>query len=798
MALQPSTRLGPYEIICSIGAGGMGEVYEARDTRLGRLVALKVLPSDLAADPQRKRRFLHEAQAASALNHPNIVTLHDVGCDGGIDYLVMEYVRGKTLDKLIPKDGLDLKEALRCAIEIASAFATAHTSGIIHRDLKAANIMINEGGIVKVLDFGLAKVEEAAAGQYAMTQTETGVILGTAAYMAPEQVQGKVADARSDIFSFGVTLYEMLTGRRPFQRADRALTSAAILLEEPTPLTEVGARFPGELDQVVRRCLNKDPRQRFQHMADLKVALQEVMEDLETGQRVMLGSKPGRLALTPIQAPWRLLVILAGVICVLAGALWWYTRTNQPDRIGSIAVLPFENLSGDPQQEYFVDGMTEGIINALAHVEALRVISQTSAMQYRSTHKSVRVIGRELGVGAIVEGSVLRSKNRVRITAQLVRADLDQQIWARDYERDVDDILGLQAEISRAIAEEIRIKITPGERSAMSTVRSVDPAAFELYLKGRYFWNKRTPEGFDKAVHLFQQSIDRDPTYGLAYAGLADSYAVLSYYQGTPAAKSAPIASALAKRALDIDPSLGEAWATLGYVRYTFEWDWDGAEQAFHRAIQLKPGYAVAHHWYAEELALIGRTAEALAEVQRAEELDPLALFIQTGASFVMRFAGQVDRSIAQLERTLELDPNYPQTHFHLGLSYQQKGMHGRAIEEFQKCISLSLPAPIYLAELAWSYAASSQDVQAREILTQLLALSKSHTVAGEITLVYLGLGENDLGFHWAEKAYQERSVWLPYLNTAPIFTEVRKDARCQNLLRRMGLPGRTSGTSPN
>jgi eukaryotic-like serine/threonine-protein kinase len=800
MTLPTGTKLGPYEILSPLGAGGMGEVYKARDTRLGREVAIKVLPAEFSEDPERLNRFEQEARAASALNHPNVVSVYDVGREGTISYIAMELVEGQSLRGLVATDLPPLQKTLRIVAQVADGLAKAHSAGIVHRDLKPENIMVSKDGFVKILDFGLAKLTRPETGKALLSEmptatrpTEPGVALGTLGYMSPEQVRGLPVDSRSDIFAFGAILYELLTGRRAFQGGSPADTMSAILKEEPPELSRGGVEFPPALERVVRRCIEKNREERFESARDLAFALREAGNLSMPSQA---SRAPARQRIRRLPA-WAL--VLVGVVAVLAALLVGdvgglrrrLSRGATATRIESLAVLPLANLSGDPQQQYFADGMTEELITNLAQIGALRVSSRTSAMRYKGTQKSVPEIARELNVDAVVEGSVLRSGDRVRITAQLIAAATDKHLWASSYERDLRDVLGLQGEVAKAIAGEIGVRLTPQERSRLTEKKTVNPDAYEAYLKGQYHMSRSTAPDTRKSLEYFQQAAAKQPDYAQAYAGIADAYHRLasSAYSVLSPKEAFPTAKAAAMRAVELDSTLAEPYVSLAWSSFIFDRDWTTAESRYQRALQLNPNYPNAHRTYAIFLARMGRFDEAIREVRRGQELDPLSLEGNLAVGFVFYFARREDEAIPWCRRVLDMDPSFGRAHWGLGLALVQKRRYEEAISELQKAVELSEGVGVQLGSLGYALAVTNRRAEALEIVEKLKKSSSEHYVPpAAVALVFSGLGDKDQALTWLEKTKEERDPWATSLKVEPMFDSLRSDPRFVDLLHRVGL----------
>jgi serine/threonine-protein kinase len=789
MALSAGEQLGPYEVVSPLGAGGMGEVYRGRDPRIGREVAIKVLPKSFAGDIDRLKRFEREARAAGVLNHPNVMVVYDVGEKDGSPYIVSELLEGETLRDLLSAGALPIGVALDYAAQIARGLFAAHTKTIVHRDLKPENIFVTRDGRVKILDFGLAKLTrpepspaDAMEAPTFTAGTEAGVTLGTVGYMSPEQVRGLPTDARSDIFSFGAVLYEMLSGRRAFRSGSHVETMNAILKEEPPLLERFNADVSAALERVVRRCLEKEPSKRFQSASDIPFALTEA-----STPTVVARSGFRRAVLRR-----RVLSAAAGAAALAIGILLWRGLSRSPapaarPRFSSLAVLPLANFSRDPEQEYFSDGMTEALISRLAQVGAIRVISRTSAMQYKGTTKSLRQIARELNVDGIIEGSVMRSGERVRITAQLIDGRNDQHLWAKDYEGDLRDVLGLQADVAQAIAQEVRAKLTAGEQVRLAKVRTVNPEAQEAYLKGRYFLAKGTEEAIEKALAYFRTSIEKEPLGARGYAGLADAYSGLRSTYRSPHAVM-PQAKAAAVKAVALDDSLAEAHVSLGFVRMFYDYDWKAAEKEFRRAIELNPNLAEAHDGLALYLMANVRSEESTAEIERALRLDPLSPIILGDASWVFYGARKYDKSLELARQFVELDPNSPWGHASLGLALEKSGHVQEAIRELEKAAATDRSVTI-LEWLGGAYATAGRTADAKRVVAELTGRSEKRYVCPyEIATVYAGLGEKNAAFEWLKKGVQERADCMPWIQADSKIDPLRSDPRYAEIVRSVGF----------
>ena len=826
MPLTSGTRLGRYEVRTLLGAGGMGEVYLAHDTQLERIVAIKILPTGVTSDQERMLRFIQEAKTASALNHPNIITIHEIGKADSLHFIATEFIDGVTLRQQISGSRLTLREVLDVSSQIASALAAAHAAGIIHRDIKPENTMVRRDGYVKVLDFGLAKLSQPNSQRSnpeaaTMVKTEPGMIMGTVSYMSPEQARGQEVDARTDIWSLGAVIYEMITGRLPFEGDTASDVISLILQKEPLAPRRHNSEIPSELERIIAKALTKDREERYQTAKDLLIDLKRLKGQLAVGaeiERTMSAERRGALVEPTRNVPPRTeevqpvrptssieylvnqikrhksRAVLAAAAVLIAAATFsyfYFARTHNPS-IDSIAVLPFVNASADPNLEYLSEGIADSIADRLSQLPGLRVVPLSKVSRYKNRDVDPQQVGNDLGVRAVLVGRVMQRGESLSIRTELVDVAQVSRLWGEQYNRKLSDILAIQEEIAHEISETLRVHLSGEVKKRLTKRYTENIEAYQLYLQGRYFWNRRTDENLRKAAGLFQQAIDKDPNYALAYSGLADSYALLGgpVYAAEPSNRTVTRAKTAALKALEIDNTLAEAYTSLGYIASTYEWDFPSAEKNFKRAIELNPNYATVHHWYGlNYLSYMGRHEEAILETQRAVELEPLSLIINASYGRAYTHARQYDKAIEQFRKTIELDPSFSRAHFYLGWAYEGKGMFNEAIAEYETARALD-HSPVITASLAHALAMSGKRGEAKKLLDELNELSDSRYVSAyDIALIHIGLGDTDSAFQLLEKAYQERSSSLSWLRVDARLDQLRSDSRFADLMRRIGLP---------
>ena len=720
-----------YSILEKLGAGGMGVVYKAEDTRLGRLVALKFLPEGLSSDRLAVERFKREARAASGLNHPHICSVYDIGEHAGRHFIVMELMEGTALNHRIAGRPQSTDQILELGTEIADALVAAHAKGLIHRDIKPANVFITQRGQAKLLDFGLAKPglesprEGPVAKSAAPTQenlTSSGVVVGTPAYMSPEQVRGENLDPRTDLFSLGAVLYEMATGRQPFAGSTTGMVQEAILNRAPVPAGRVNPELPAKLEEIINRTLEKDRQLRYQTASDLRADLQRLRRDTESAR---VAASSGVVSPGPRSGRRNRMSVLAGalaVVAVLALGTWVSLSRATGDAIDSLAVLPFTNAGGDADTEYLSDGITESLINNLSQLPNVRVKARSTVFRYKGKDADPQKAGQELGVRAVLSGRLLRRGDTLVVRAELMDIAKGSQLWGQQYNRKAADVLALQDELSMEIVAKLRLRLTGEEKQKLTKRYTRDAEAYELYLKGRYHWNKRSPDGLTKAIEYLRQAIDKDPTFALAYAGLSEAYGRSAFLNMGPPGEAMPRAKASASKALEIDGDLVEAHISLGYSSFTYDWDWPAATKHFERAMALNSAAVNSHVSYAFYLAVAGRSAEAVSVARRARDLDPVSASLSHSLAVQLFLARNFDDAIAECTRTLEIDPNYAIAHEVLGVSYAAKGMYREALPAMERAVALNPASAITLGLRAHVHGKLGDRTQALEILDQLAA----------------------------------------------------------------------------
>jgi serine/threonine protein kinase/Flp pilus assembly protein TadD len=785
-------RLGHYRILGEIGSGAMGQVLKAHDERLDRDVAIKIISPGALLDENARKRFRNEALALARLNHPNIATIYNFDTQGETDFLVMEYVVGETLAHKLESGSLSEKHLIEIGEQIAGALACAHQSHMVHRDLKPANIMISPSGQVKLLDFGLSLLLHATP-ELAQADTITSVhsVWGTLPYMAPEQLRGDSVDSRCDIYAIGVVLYEMATGRRPFEAKSSPKLIDDILRNPPAPPQSVNARITPGLANLILKCLEKDREDRYQSANEIAVDLRRLAtQELVASTGTMFAFRRRRRAL-PILLITCALLLLMSVFAVKKWASFIGSASNASNNaphINSIAVLPLDNLSNEPAQEYFTDGMTEELIYALAKIGELRVVSRTSVMQYKGAHKSVPQIARELHVDAIVSGSVLRvaDSKRVRITAELVDAGTDHNLWSQSYERDLTDIFALQDEVARNIAQQIQIQLSPEDESRLANASAVKSEAHEAYLQGRYHWTKGSEQEYREAKRYFERAAEIDAKYAAAYAGLADYYWASDQL---PPRDAAPKAREYAQKAVALDSMSADAHTTLGAIHFLADYDWPAAEKEFQRSTSLNPSDADAHQMYSVFLSEQGRTDEAIAQIRTCQQLNPLDSAPRITAGWLFYFARQYDPAIEQCDKALELDTNSLAAHDCLGSAYLAKRDYQKAVAEYRLATAGSGNDPVRLVGLARAYALSGKKRDAQRILESISSAAKDHYVPPYFfAQIYAALGQKDQALSSLEKAYEVGDFYLSHLKVDETLDPLRPDPRFANLLQRMKL----------
>jgi len=830
-----------YRILKRLGKGGMGEVFLGEDTKQhGRKVALKVLPPELTKDESRVRRFKQEARAILALNHPNILTIFEIGEADSTFYIATEFIEGETLRQCLWRNPIKVDEALGIAIQIAMALEAAHAAGIVHRDVKPENIMLRHDRFVrdrfiKVLDFGLAKLTEREspttdpeAVTMAISHTNPGAVLGTSGYMSPEQAQGESIDPRSDIFSLGVVLYEMVAGHAPFAGPSESHVRVSILDHDPAPLTTQSAEAPRHLERIVSKALAKDKAKRYQTVTDLKLDLEQLREELHFSDSEIRGqtqpyaatqvtgfvhSQAGRDRVTAAQAvdtapkvssieyiatgvgrhKTVAFTVLAIILAGLIGTIYFYPPVHAID---SVAVLPFVNDSNDPNADYLSDGIAESIIRSLSQLPNLKVMSRSAVFRFKGKNVDPQDVGRSLKVGAVLAGRLVKQGDRLIIKTELIDVSDGSQLWGAEYNNTLSDIFSVQEEISRKISEKLRVRLTGKDEEKLTKRYTQDADAYGLYLKGRYFWNKRDEPGLRNGIKYFQQAEEKDPNYALAYSGLADSYALLSDIGVVKPSDDMPKAKAAAQKAINVDPTLAEAYTSRAFVKLAYDWDWLGAEADFKKALELNPKYPTAHQWYASYLIQMGKFEQAKKEIEEAHQLDPLSPIISANLGQYAYYEHRYDDALENYNKTLEIVPDFWVAHHYRGLAYTMKGMYPQAIAEFRGLIESPGEGrlkegsvekdPEVAASLAFAYGRAGKRKDAEAIIERFKTLSGQRYVSPVyFAIAYAGLNDPNQAIAYLNKAYESRHPGLVLIRIDPLFDGLRTDDRFKQIVQR-------------
>ena len=779
--LNIGQKFGRYEIRNFLGAGGMGEVYAAFDTNLERLVALKILLAKHVRDSTNLTRFRQEALSASALNHPHILTVYDVGISNDQHFIAMELVDGETLRNWLQQKKFDIKEALDIGIQVADALVAAHQANVIHRDIKPENIMLRGGEYVKLLDFGLAKVANPA--KKSMVETTPGTIMGTPLYMSPEQALGDAVDVRTDIWSLGVVLYEMVTGYLPFGGSNIAEVTRAILTRQPKQLSHYLQDVTPEFQSLIQSALAKKLEHRYQNAAELLATLKSIRQSIEPGSRSSANEAFGRYGST------------TGLRTIKSDSQQQSPSGKRRQRrksVRSLAILPFVNADPRMKSDYLSDGLTEAIINTLSQLPQLRVMARSSVFRFKDRQENLQAIGNELGVAAVMTGRLQRVGSKLVVQSELVDVADGSQLWGAKFDRKNGDVLKIQEEIAKDISEKLQLKLNTYQRKRLFKRPTINEDAYHWYLRGRYNWNKRSTEGLRRSIDFFNKAIGHDPLFALAYAGLADAYAVLGNQHTMSLNDAYAKAKAAAVKALEIDPTLAEAYPTLGYIRGAYDRDWTGSEQAFRKAISLNPGYATAHQWYSAILRAVGRVEEAIKEANTAFSLDPLSPIINTNVGLCLYVARRYEEAVNFFRGMIMAEPNFFWSHYLLGLTQRQRGEQAQALTELKLALSLANDKEteaVVLSDLAYTHGICGDFEEANRLIDQLKSLVKVCYVSPyDLAIAYLGVGDKDTAFRCLEEAYRNRDEGLLWLKVDPVLDEVRSDLRYLAILKRVGL----------
>jgi len=785
-----------YQIIEELGKGGMGRVYKAVDTKIKEKVALKLIKPEIASDKKTLERFGNELRIARKIVHKNVGRMYDINEHQGTHYISMEYVSGQDLKDFIRQSGrMGVGTAILIIKQVCEGLSEAHKLGVVHRDLKPGNIMIDREGKVRIMDFGIARsLKEKGL-------TDAGVMIGTPEYMSPEQVEGKEVDPRSDIYSLGIILYEMITGRVPFEGDTPFSIGIKHKSETPKDPRELNSQIPEDLSHIILKCLEKDKEKRYQSAQELHSELEKIEKGIPTSEKIIPKKKPltSRELTVTFGMKKVLLPVLVVLLVITAGLIIWSPwkkpeSVSSPSKKASIAVLPFVDMSVEKDQGYLCDGLADELINRLAKINGIRVPARTSSFSFRGKEVDIQEIGTKLHVNTILEGSLQKANNQLRIRVRLINVSDSQPLWSEAYVRDEKDIFALQDEISLSIVNNLRISLLGEEKSELVKHYTENIEVYNLYLRGRYFWNKRTREDLEKAIQYFEKAVELDPGYAMAYVGLAETYSVLPWYSNLNPEACLQKANNAAQKALEIDNTLGEAHAALASVKLDYL-NLEEAEKSYKRALELNSGYATAHHWYGVYLMDLGRFEDAINEFKRALELDPLSLVINRNYGELLCYSRQYDKAIKQLKKTLEMDPNFSEIHIWLGVSYLKKSMYEEALEEFQKEIALKKDFnPQAVTYIGITYSLMDQIDRTQEICDDLLEKSKKEYIPQYfIALLYFTLGENDQGFEWLEKAHKKNDIRLKSLKADPLMDGFRSDPRYTALLEKIGLRGQNS-----